>query len=813
MVEAPTNSQTILYIIHHIAWQREGQATFDAQRAQLLDKLVHILDTLQSSDDDSHAVVLGSETILLSDIAQINPTLLSAMTKALQQETLVIGPWYIQIDGILAHGEAFIRSLLLGQADSLTYNIPLSKIAIMPDNYQGNPQHPQILQNFGIDAIIVQTEQAIMALPFNWVAPNGNHVLVIPYQILDNVEDALQKQGKFQPDGPFIWVNHTDDGIAAIPDDLSAYTPVASTFDALVTLIRERLPDQYRPILSNTLYIQPISQNSGRFAARISLKQAILRLIARLLYQTEPLLALASVFGDQSSLKIQKSLLDHSWRLLLQNMSPTTFAGAVNDATHDEMLLRNRQVEDNSQHVIDKALQHLAGKRYNPQTDFIASETYITVWNPHGHDVEQIVELGIDLPQGLHPNILIAPSGEEQAFTWDKDRHVIDFRADVPAVGYAVYTLKISRDQTADYNQRRAVAGRSIGTASGESLGLVGGRLDWTFANGNIIDLLTYHDGGDAGDVWQYQEPQPDVVMKGSIVDVIQVEATPTYERLIFRNRMRIAPNLKEGKERVRGLRVLELTTTATYHNGLSGIHFRTEFTNTAEDHRLRVHLRSGIQSNKVYTDSAFSIQSHIISAKNNGDLPLQSMAIIGDDKRALGIFTRGLLAVEPLQEDKQVTMALTLLRSVGMLNQTKRIPAIGAQMSGDFVTEFMVLPLDAQLDKAQLTRTSMSYKAPLQAYQYAEKPDAMRHSYLSYISQHCVITAIKPPQSQTGLIVRLQNTSNQSDAITLIPHRKLRQATLLSLAEKPLSDVGIRDGHIQIDLQGNDIKTLLLQF
>lgn len=812
MVEAPSNPQTTLYIINHIAWQREGQATFDTQRAKLLETLVQTLENLDSSEQDTQTLVLGSETILLNDIAHITPALLAKITDALKQGHLTIGPWYIQLDGLLADGEAFIRSLLLGQADRKAYDIPLNGVAIMPDNYQGTQQLPQILKSFGVDAIIVQTRQAMMALPFNWLAPNGSHVLVVPYQIIEDVEEALTKQRQFQPDGPFMWI-HSSENDTFDTNQSSNVTAIETSLTSLITAIRERLPDEYRPVLSNALYIQPISQQSGRFAARITLKQAISHLLAKLTYQADPLVALASNFGDLSTPDIQKSLLNHSWRLLLQNMSPTTFAGGVNDATYDEILIRNRQVDDNSQHIITTALNKLSGKTYNPTTDFIVSETYITVWNPHGHDVQQMVAVNIDLPQGLHPNILEAPSGDEQAFTWDKDRQVIDFRADVPTIGYAVYTLRISKDKTADYNQRRAVAGRSIGTVAGESLGLIGGRLDWTFSNGSVIDLLTYHDGGDAGDIWQYQEPQPDVVMKGSIVDVVQVEATPTYERLIFRNRMRIAPKLKDGRERVRGLRVLELTTTATYHNGLSGIHFRTEFTNTAEDHRLRVHLRSGIDSNTLYTDSAFSLQKHTITNAPNGDLPQQSMTVISDEKRALGLFTRGLMSIEPIREDRQVTLGLSLLRSVGLLNREQSISAVGAQMPTTLATEFMLLPLDGHLDKAQLARTSMTYKAPLQAYQYAEKPDHARHSYLSAISQHCVITAIKLPQAQEGLLIRLYNTSNDTDSITLLPHQQVKQATQVNLDETPLSDIVIGDKEIKLDVHAGEILTVLLQF
>ncbi|MGJ3238165.1 MAG: glycosyl hydrolase-related protein [Anaerolineae bacterium] len=805
MVDAPTESRAMLHIVHHLDWQREGQHTVDIQRAKLLDLLAHIAEM----KDDERPIALGSETILLDDAITINHDILSALVT--HRERFNIGPWYIHLDGLLATGESYIRSLLLAQADSTRYNIPLNPIALLPDNSQSPSQLPQILQGFGISAALSQVDQMILPLPFGWQAPDGSQVLMTTHPIsLHHKRSQLTSA-----EGIHLWIHHIESDAldVNIPADAALELAIHST--TLVEFVqaqRAYLPDDFRPVMRGELHLRPLAETAGRFSARISYKQEIMYLVAQLNYLTEPLLALAVTFGQIEFPAIQQSLVNHSWRLLLQNLSPKTLAGAVSDDTHEEIVIRNRRVADVASGVIDHALQGLPGTpEQSHRIRANLSETYITVWNPHGHAVQQLVDLVLTLPQGMHPNVLLTSADDEQPFTWDSETRTLNFLASVPAIGYRVYRLQISREKTAAYNQRRIVAGRSIGGASGESLGLVGGRLDWTFANGHVIDLLNYYDGGDAGDVWRYQPPEKDLVMRASIVDVVQVEATPTYERLIFRNRMRIAPGLKDGTSRERGLRVLDLTTQATYHNGLPGIHIKTQFNNPAEDHRLRAHLRTAIKSDAIYTGGAFDQVKRPIHA-GSGDLPLQGMATIFDNKRGFSIFTRGLSAIEPLIEDDQVTLALSLMRAVGWLNKREGIRTHGTQMNGEFSTEFMLIPHE-EFNPAELSRTQMSYQRPLYAMQYQEKPPQDQHSYLSLDGEQVVMSTLKMSESGDGLLVRLVNTANTDSVLRLHSAQELRTVSQVTLAEAHQADIVPQGKQVQVTLRPHQILSLNLRF
>jgi alpha-mannosidase len=816
MVDAPTETRAQLHIITYLDWQREGQYSFDTQRAALLDMLAQLLHDLENSNELKH-VLLSGQSIILDDIANVGADLLKRLIEHSKTGKVSVGTNYVQLDGLVVDGESLVRNLLLGHGDAQRHGISNLKVAFMPDVCQNVAQLPQILRGFDIDAAFLCFGNPVLPLPFRWEAPDGSSILVMNYQANDDANQSVKTQRDGQPDGPFLWMHRATSPDNLLPEKLDSKVDVPtvqSNFNDYAEAVRDKLPDELRPRIRGELHLQNEVAIMGRFSARISHKQELIRLQSKLAHLTEPLLALALVYGKTRFPEIQRALLEYSWRLLMQNMSRTSYAGAVSDAVFDEMSIRNRRVDDNSQRVIDSALKALAGEPLAADSVPPSEETYINVWNPHGHRVTQVVELVLRLPEGKHPQILLGANGEEQAFTWDSSTKTLDFRADVQPVGYAVYTLKLSRDKTAAYNQRRAVAGRAIGSASGASLGLVGGRLDWTFESANIIDLLHYEDGGDAGDVWQYEEPQPDVIMKGSIVDVVQVEATPTYERLIFRNRMRIAPNLKDGKERVRGLRVLDLTTTATYYNDVAGVYFRTSFTNTAEDHRLRAHIRTGIDSAVVYTDSAFGlVKRSTPDGKPTGEQPMQSMTTIFDNNRGMGLFTRGLNAFEPIKEDKQITLALTLLRSVGLLDKKKNIPVAGAQMTGDYNMDFMLMPLAAEREPAIQLQTAMAYRAPLQAFQYQEKPAQTQGSYLSFDTDKVVMTTLKPPQQGSGMVVRLLNPSQGDIGVHVQPQGTLTKAQRLNLAETTASSLPIEKNQVNLSLEPYQVVTLHLEF
>ena len=308
----------------------------------------------------------------------------------------------------------------------------------------------------------------------------------------------------------------------------------------------------------------------------------------------------------------------------------------------------------------------------------------------------------------------------------------------------------------------------------------------WSRRGQRINDFLSFFDGGDAGDTYNYRKPQPDVVVRAGMTDMVSIESTATYERLIFRMRMRIAPDLKEDASRARGLSLLDITTTATFYDNIPGIYFRTTFTNKAKDHRLRAHFRTNLKADNILTDAVFGLTKRKI-VKDGAQVathpqinvfPMQTLTAIEGEKETFMLMSRGLTEIEPVMDKEEVTLALTLLRAVGWLK-----------------------------------RAGQAYTAPLQAFQYHEKPDPIRKSYLTFDNDLAVMTALKPPQTGEGWIVRFVNPTDKEIKGTLTTHGQLTSAKLVNLAEEDKAEYVITNNKINVTIAPNKIHTIRLEF
>ena len=159
------------------------------------------------------------------------------------------------------------------------------------------------------------------------------------------------------------------------------------------------------------------------------------------------------------------------------------------------------------------------------------------------------------------------------------------------------------------------------------------------------------------------------------------------------------------------------------------------------------------------------------------------------------------------------MTLALTLLRSVGWLKRgDNEIPVKGAQYERDIVAEYAILPMK-DANPTALLRAGQMYTAPLQAFQYHEKPNPIRKSYLTFDNDLAVMTALKPPQTGKGWIVRFLNPTDKEIRGTLTTEGQLSSAKLVNLAEEDKAEYVITKNKINVTIEPNKIHTIRLEF
>lgn len=670
-------------------------------------------------------------------------------------------------------------------------------------------QLPQILRDFGVEAVLLMTDGSSAPQPFVWRSPNGSAVLVAHYVRRPTPADALELQRLSQPDGPFLWLAQVERGHEQVAelsltavDDLPAQQ---STLVDYLAALRQALPDGLRPVLRGDLLAQ--SDQRGRWSGRLHLKQASAALQNLLVGIVEPLLALALTHGHLPQPANRRALLDYAWRALLQNQTSAALGTAI-DAVEEDARLRQRRVQEVADSLLQDAQQALFSSGIGQTT---AENLHVIVWNSHNVPLSQIVGCDLRLPDGFYPSALHDPDGQDIPFAWDSPH--ISFHAQAPALGYARYSVLLSRENLSSYAERRTERGRTISDGGMVTLNMEGGRLTWNGDGWSITDLLSFDDGGDAGDLYGYHPPQQDVIVRASTLERVEVEATPIYERLTFHSRMRVAPAL-EGDKRGRGLRVLELTTRATLYFQQSGLYLQTSFTNTARDHRLRVHIATNKRSNRLELDHAFGLSERALPPDERLPLTIvpHSLCAVRDEDSTFLALTRGLNEMEARTQDGQVALALTLVRAVRWLNRKLGLAAPQAQVEQLFRVDYALMQLPRDVATHTLHRLGQSYQNPLRAFQVESAPQA-RHSYLTCDEERLILQALKPPQEGQGWIMRLFNPTSEALTAHLMPQGKLASAQRLTMAEGNPQPLAMTPSGLRLRLEPHQIVTLRLEF
>ena len=858
----PSLPLSTLHVIGYIRWEREWYDTLEINRVKLLEQLASMLDQMGSNVDAGTTlrfIILSGQTSVIEDIASVRSDMVALLVIYNGSGRLGVGPWYIHVDQRLVSGESLIRNLLMAREDSIRYGIKLMPISYIPDASYHSAQLPQILRGFAINTAFLRYD-ARTDTPYYWESPDGSNILVLGHETpsawqersLEQIKDSVKIQELRRADGPFLWLLNYDDtqhsvektlheietftGLATIQSDVSDY----------MRMLRRSISGEHRALVAGRL--KPTTQlekADGMLSARLYLKQAHAELETYLSYVVEPLVTIALTHGNVKHPNNLRALLHHTWRQLLKTQAKASLGGISSDVVHQKNEQRNHAIKDTEQQLVFNALEGLAGQPHNTFSHLPKNQshtvTYVMVWNGHNWPVEQIIEIPLHLPDGYYPSRVRTPGDDtsEQIFSWrepsESDPHGVSgtliFLANAPGIGYATYTVELSDKEPESHHFSRIVENRSIGNVAGETLRVEQDKLIWTRANGTEIkDLLQFFDGGDAGDSYQYQKPSVDVVAKAQLVDDVHVVSSPLFERLVINHRMRIATGLEADGKRKRGLRLLELKTTATFYDHVPGLYLKTTFTNTARDHRLRAHIQTGIDSDTVLTNSAFIVDQHDVNTLHD----MKTLSTVQNQEDALAVMGRGLPEIESITEHNQVTLALTLLRAVGHLSkdgilerEVAPAPSVmtpNAQCERTMTAEYGIIALPPN-DNAAIIRTARMFESPLQAFQYDTRPERPRRSYLSIVSDlsiggesdgdGAIVTAFKPPLKGRGWVVRLYNPHDKRAVeVFVTPHIRPEQVYLLTMAEETLQFIETDgNGRVLVQIEPQQIITLKFVF
>jgi alpha-mannosidase len=224
----------------------------------------------------------------------------------------------------------------------------------------------------------------------------------------------------------------------------------------------------------------------------------------------------------------------------------------------------------------------------------------------------------------------------------------------------------------------------------------------------------------------------------------------------------------------------LRIETTIRAHTGLGRIELTSVVENEAEDHRLRLLVRSESETEEVRAEGQFAVIRRPLSPPPPRadwvEPPVPTAHTLG--AVALGpliLLTKGI----PEYEASRKGLRLTLLRCVGTISRPAGLPtrplAAGPEIAtpdgqcrGRHAFEYSLRFDGDELSNAALLRASQDYRTDFLRGDPFEPP--------LELGGDVVFSCLKPAEDGSGLVLRVFNPNRQPEPLSLsLPARRIR--------------------------------------
>lgn len=838
-------------------WDREWYRTVDEFRFRLVRVMDKVLDTLQQ-DPDFEIFTLDGQTSPLGDYLTIREERKPELEKLIRDGRLVIGPWFTMPDEYLISGESIIQNLLAGHAIAKTYGADVLKAGYVCDIFGHIANLPQILRGFGIDNTLISrgTNDSELECFFQWESPDGSRVLTFKAPETCGYGSFFwEVLCPFAPDYTKHMDEITEKAIAYVERELTRTPlPYVILMDGMDhETIHEFMPEILRrlsrhfdcPVVQKRLD-QVSSEITGdmpvvagelnshckdnvmhnkliphTLSSRYDLKRANDACQNILEHYAMPCAALYTMQGKDPVY----SYITHAYNQLLQNHAHDSICGCSIAAVHREMATRFEKAWFTANEYF---LQFCAAERDRSMDS--QGNLAVKVFNPLPYPYHGLLELDIDFPvdypaselpyikyeqrnaflifdeedRQLPYNILHAARGNfirslhggRQA----ADTHRVALTASLAPMCYTTFHIRPTQ------KPYRVLDRFSTGPNSCENQWIrfcihPDGTVQITDKEtGNCYDRLhSFLDCAETGDGWFHIRPIQDRVIS-SLGCPVSIEKTfDGYAACKFLVRYQWALPRQAHRERGFALRsddyipyIIESEFTVSRTSKLVTV--RTVICNQAKDHRLQLHLPTGVTANEYYVN-----QCNLILKRPCGvaadhfdwkeaditEYPFENMAFLRDGNRGLLFLSGGGLHEISCPADGENSMDITLLRCFEKTTGTNGEP--DGQLTGRQEFTYAIMPLSGESDselvieKERFVSGYRSFTIPEARWERAEGAISVQSDNCAYIT--CM------PAGKDGILLRFANYGGAEDGCSVTFAREVSQACLCDFLGNPCGE------------------------
>lgn len=669
----------------------------------------------------------------------------------------------------------------------------------------------------------------------NWYS-NGNEIPVDRTEAAAFWEQKLADVKRYAATNQWLMMNGCDhqpvqknlsQAIRVANELYPEITFVHSSFDDYIAAVKEELP----PNLSQVTGELTSQETDGWYtlantaSARIYLKQAYGEISNLLEQVVEPLLVMTK--GDS-----YQDQLTYAWKTLLQNAPHDSICGCSIDEVHREMEVRFEKAKSVAVFVKENALQAWKDQLDTAQA---TGDYLFTVVNTGLHrkcdQASVVLEVAtcdfkeaapttafqrmseLELPDfcvqdldGRHIPAIIEDLGAHFNYQLPKDafrkayiaRQIkVTIPVDLEAVSWQTFQL-------VEGEQPHETGLYQDGEIETDYLKLCVGEAGLTLHDkrtGQVYtDFIQFEDRGDIGNEYLYFQPVNTQPIYADLTHVEVVENTSQTARLRLTHTLTIPVSaddrleleqeglveyMKRTAGRSQEMTRIELVTDMTVLASDPQIRFKTRFTNTAKDHRIRLLIPTHHQGENHEAESIFEVVERPNQASavwENPENPQRQQAFVSltDDEKGVTVATKGLYEYEVL-EDK--TLAVTILRAVGELGDWGYFPTPDAQCLRTLEVEY-ALECHRPAERFATFRRAKAFQTPLTSLQVPVQEGtveptgrALEHPALQ--EEKICPTALKQDTAGNHTLLRYYNMSQEVISLGV-------EAQYVNLLEEP---------------------------
>ena len=253
-------------------------------------------------------------------------------------------------------------------------------------------------------------------------------------------------------------------------------------------------------------------------------------------------------------------------------------------------------------------------------------------------------------------------------------------------------------------------------------------------------DFIQFEDRGDIGNEYIYFQPKGTEPIYAQLKGYEVLENNARYAKVLLKHDLTIPVSadekldaeqrgiiefMKRDAGRSEELTTIPLETEMTIFVDNPQIRFKTRFTNTAKDHRIRLLVKTHNTRPSNDSESIYEVVTRPnkpAASWENPENPQHQQAFVSlyDDVKGVTVSNKGLHEYEILGDD---TMAVTLLRASGELGDWGYFPTPEAQCLRDFEVEYAVECHQAQ-GRFSAYRRAKALQTPMTSLQVENKKE-----------------------------------------------------------------------------------------